>query len=435
MTEPAGAQETDQSADRVPRLRTVLILPLSAWLAAQAGAAPQSKSLDQFRCAHDLLDRGEYLKAADLFEAAKAGEEAPYGPLHQTAGTVLPFVTGQPDESLAPRKVDPADLRQLSSAQLRDAITEIVKRARQTNIVILNEEHLAPRDRAFGLQVARALRPLGYSFLGAEDFASSSDPAVRQKEAQALANDGYPRLKSGFYIRDPVFGDFVRQSLALGYRPIVYEYIAPGTPRETPSVAVRDEGEAENLVHALFSKNPKTKVLIYVGYAHAAETPAANSEWLAERLKKLTGVDPLTIDQTTLSPTGDSGLYTAVSKRMHGRSVVPLLDGKPLKFGYLGGSVDLQVAHPPVRLLQSRPDWLARMGRKPVAVPARLMPSSGLVLVQAFLANEAEDAVPIDQVIVTAGHKPPPLMIPPRPVRFRVRTGFEPGDCEPTPAK
>ena len=415
-------------------MRTLLILPLWALLVAQTGTAPQSKSVDQFRCAHDLLDRGEYLKAADLFEAAEAGEESPYGPLHQTAGTVLPFVSGQLKETGTPRKADPADLRQLSNAQLRDAIPEIVKRARRTNIVILNEEHLAPRDRAFGLEVARALRPLGYSFLAAEDFASSSDPAVRQKEAKALADDGYARLKSGFYIRDPVFGDFVRQSLALGYRPLVYEYIAPrGTPAGTPSVAVRDQGEAENLVHAIFSKNPKAKVLIYVGYAHAAEAPAANSEWMAERLKKLTGVDPLTVDQTTLSPTGDSGLYAAISKRMHGRSVVPVLDGKPLKFGYLGQTVDLEVAHPPVRLIRGRPDWLFRMGRTAVEVPAKLRPRIGRVLVQAFLTSESSDAVPVDQVIVTAGRDPPPLLVPRGPLRFAVRTGYRPGDCSAAP--
>lgn len=403
-----------------------------------ANQAPPLTPADQFQCARKLLDRGEYLKAADVLQSAEASGQKSGGPIDQTAQQVMPFLTGYPADIGSPstRKADAGALAQLSRAQLRPAIPEIVERARRTNIVILNEEHIRPRDRAFALQVARALRPLGYSILAAEDFASSPDPATRASKSQALAARGYPRLDTGFYVRDPVFADFVRQSLALGYRPVVYEYRPPkGAPPGTPDISVREQGEADNLMRAIFAKNPRAKVLIYVGYDHAAEGPLLSNEWMAARLKKMTGIDPLTIDQTTLSPTGERALYAALAKRMGRRSVVPMLAGKPLKLGFIASAVDLEVAHPPLHLERGRPDWLLSMSRKPVSVPARLVPSSGRVLVQAFLADEADDAVPIDQVIVTAGHEPASLMLPARPVRFHVRTGFQPGDCRSTAAK
>jgi hypothetical protein len=307
-----------------------------------------------------------------------------------------------------------------------------VKRARRTNIVILNEEHFAPRDRSFALQVARALRPLGYSILAAEAFTSSADLAQRERRARSLRERGYPRLESGFYTKDPVFADFVRHSLALGYRPVNYEYVAPnGAPAPADQDAAREQGEADNLMRAIFSKDPTAKVLIYVGYAHAAEGPLYGGEWMTARLKHLTGIDPLTIDQTTLSPTGnEASLYAALEKRLDGRSVVPILAGKPLKFGDLGAAVDLQVAHAPTRLVRGRPDWLYKSGRSVVEVPPKLRPRRGRVLVQAFKADEPADAVPLDQVLVTAGQAPPPLLAPPGPVRFAVRSGYRPGDCE-----
>lgn len=159
--------------------------------------------------------------------------------------------------------------------------------------------------------------------------------------------------------------------------------------------------------------------------------------WLAARLKKMTEIDPLTIDQTTLSPSAvgsnDRSLYASLQTRMARRSVVPMLDGKPVKFGSLAAAVDLQVAHPPMRLIRGRPDWLWAMRRKPIEVPAKLRPRAGRVLVQAFHANEDSDAVPVDQVIVAAGHKPPPLLVSRAPIRFAVRSGYRLGDCGTAP--
>jgi hypothetical protein len=70
------------------------------------------------------------------------------------------------------------------------------------------------------------------------------------------------------------------------------------------------------------------------------------------------------------------------------------------------------------------------MGRTAIEVPAKLRPQTGRVLIQAFIANDDADAVPVDQVVVNAGQKPPPLVVPRGPLRFAVRTGYRPADCQ-----
>lgn len=93
----------------------------------------------------------------------------------------------------------------------------------------------------------------------------------------------------------------------------------------------------------------------------------------------------------------------------------------PLVVGHYAGGIDLQIIHPPARHVDGRPDWLLGMGRKPVPIPPRLLPISGTRLVQAFGADEAADAIPIDQVLVTAGRPVPMLMLPPnKAVRYAV---------------
>jgi hypothetical protein len=97
-----------------------------------------------------------------------------------------------------------------------------------------------------------------------------------------------------------------------------------------------------------------------------------------------------------------------------------MTNGAPLVVGEYAGKVDLQVAHPVAARIDGRPDWLRSMGRRPVAVPANLIPHKGTRLIKAYIAAEAEDAVPVDQVLVTAGKPLPKLMLPSGRIRYEV---------------
>jgi len=224
--------------------------------------------------------------------------------------------------------------------------------------------------------------------------------------------------------------DFLRQSLALGYRPVSYETTRTkyaDDPREAQ--AQREQDQADILVRRAVHQYPGTKILIYAGEHHIAERPIAAEGgkvvMMAQRLKQMTGIDPLTIDQAGLSSIPmnrpDADLYAIAASKARGRSVVLVRHGTPLTVGLLAGSVDVQVVHPRTSTDAGRPDWLTGMHRRPMPVPNSLLPKSGTRLIQAFVKGEANDAIPVDQVLVIAGHATPKLMLPSTPVRYSVQ--------------
>jgi hypothetical protein len=418
--------------------RITLIAAAGLMAAGEANPPPRPAAGNEDRTSQlitdglKLLDEGAYLKGIESLEAAALSSGEPSaGPAYQTWIQMRPMIGSYaPPPQLRASEVAPVSedsAARLRRATPRDAVAVIAAGAARTQIVILNEAHHSPRDRAFALEVARALRPLGYTILGVEALVNRPATTTR------LASEGFPRLGSGTYVREPVFGDFLRQALALGYTPVAYEEAGEQRSRGKPDIAQREQAQAENLAAAIRA-HPGRKMLIYAGFSHVAEAPIEHGDgkmdWMASRLKKMTGIDPLTVDQTSLAEDsmsrGGRGAWALAAPKLR-RSSVMWVDGRWLVLGPYAGAVDLQVLHPPVRLRGDRPDWLAMLGRRPHAVPRRLLPGRGRRLVQAFLANEPEDAVPIDQVVVEPGKPPPKMMLPKARIRYAVQdSGFTP---------
>jgi hypothetical protein len=379
------------------------------------------------------LDRGEYLAALEGFRDAAIG---PAGEVRDRVGLqtwrqarIFAGVDGicsiAPDTPTSGTPLGPTWTARLSQASRTDAIAEIVKRARQTRVVILNENHETSRGRAFGLEVTRALRPLGYSLLAVEALTNRKG-ATPPGSARLLGANAVP-LDAGFYTKDPVFADMIVQAIRIGYRTAAYENVPENGSAESP--ADREQGQAQNLLNFI-SNEPKAKLLVFVGLSHVAESPlpgggGAAMEWMAARLKRMAGVDPLTIDQASLNETANRGsgrdAHRIASQGLRARSAILVEKGSPLVYGQYGGAVDLQVVHPRTICLSGRPDWLMALGRRPKAIPRDLLAQSGRRLVQAFAKNAPSNAVPLDQVIVEAGHRPPSLMLPDQPVRYQVQ--------------
>lgn len=387
----------------------------------------------------NAFKQGQYLKADEVLKAAALNAD---GTIRDEAAfqiwdQIRPMLTGEtPVGGLRPRAAtpmmaNPQWLDALREAEPRDAIAEIVARARETRIVILNEAHNSPRDRAFGLEVARALRPLGYSFLAAEAFDNPGGGGGKPSTVEQLNRDGFVRGSTGHYTRDPVFSGFVRVAMRLGYRPVSYEQTmeqgAGATTTRERGISVREEAEAQNLYAAAFRDRPDVKMLIYVGYSHVAEAPIGSAGhanlWMAARLKQLTGIDPLTIDQTSVTDTSPQALvaYEAAAARISSPSVF-VSKGKPVVLGqFAPAAVDLQVVHPRRTYKDGRPVWLATLGGTPLAVPAALLPTHGRRLIQAFDFDAPADAIPLDQVLIEAGRPVPKLMVPMGKVRLAVQ--------------
>jgi hypothetical protein len=94
--------------------------------------------------------------------------------------------------------------------------------------------------------------------------------------------------------------------------------------------------------------------------------------------------------------------------------VLKCADGRWATFGSdWTGRVDMQVFHPDDQLADGRPSWLAMNGYRSKYKPRlpRDLPE-GQFLVQAFVASEGEDTIPMDQVTIRAADAPVVLMLP-----------------------
>jgi hypothetical protein len=304
-----------------------------------------------------------------------------------------------------------ADLRSIDSSHAVDAIDAIVQAAKHRQIVILNEAHHVEYDRVFARRLAEELRKIGYEYLACETFDGTNSNVLSQ---------GYVTNDTGYYSREPMFVNFLTKAIADGWKFISYEPIGPDD-------AWRESNMAKNIVQQIFSKNPKARVFVYVGYSHAQKVPVAYKDddrsKLAAQLKRLTGIDPLTINQTTLYDhyTSDQqeSYYARARKKVRGMTPVVLLtkNGGGLKLSGDKSAFDFEVVYPRYEIDPNtgRPTWMGLLsigGLQPREVPQNLLPDVGSRLIYAYRANSPKDASPFDVVMVKAGEPAPKLMLP-----------------------
>ena len=94
---------------------------------------------------------------------------------------------------------------------------------------------------------------------------------------------------------EPIYAEMVRTALKLGYKVVGYEAEKEGNGD------VREDDQAKNLYERTFKNDPHARVVVNAGYAHIQE----NGKYLggasmAQHFRKLTGIAPLTVEQTML---------------------------------------------------------------------------------------------------------------------------------------
>ena len=205
------------------------------------------------------------------WRATKLGDEA-YGKL--TANPHAP--AGEPFKGYSPAP----------------AVQAIIKAAKDRQLVMVNEEHRSSEQRAFSNQLLAPLRKHGFRYLALETVS---------EDATLLNARGYPVLSTGFYTRDPAFGDLVRRALELGYTVVPYEpsfeQLRSKTEDRSPVDRVnrRERLQANNIHKRIFSKDPAAKVLVIGGRGHIAESAGQSWKPMGGILKGLSAIDPLTI--------------------------------------------------------------------------------------------------------------------------------------------
>lgn len=289
--------------------------------------------------------------------------------------------------------------------QAEDALSVIEREARKTRLVIFGEEHHLPQTRSLYESLLRLLWAQGYRYFAAETF----DDQVMSDEFK------YPDFQSGFYTLDPVFASAVRTAKDLGYKLIAYETKERGPAGDG---SFRDRTQAENIKARVFDRDPQAKVFIIAGRLHASEELAPDG-WtpMAAVLKRLTGINPLTLFAPTMSQRmtaeeEDPYYRFAISRALLKKPTIFVNKAEGRFLGF-ESYCDAYIFWPRIRVENGRPDWMIReLGRKPVRIPPQLFVGQGMRLVQAYKYGEPASAIPIDQVLIDERSNPKVLILP-----------------------
>lgn len=263
----------------------------------------------------------------------------------------------------------------------------IIEKAKDHQVVIINEAHHNSFHRVFTRSMLKKLFDLGYKNLGLEALGNGAylDSTLNIRK--------YPLQKTGHYIKDPQFGNLVRDALEIGYQLFAYENIEKGSGKP------REIEQAKNIERIIDSK-PGEKFLIHCGFDHALEGKHKNWEKaMAGRLKEYTGINPLTVNQTLYSEKGSPELNHPLLKAIQITESTVLLDreNNPLQYQRGEAYTDIAVLHPFTEYLNNRPNWIFDKNYKNVSLLLDDIPAGFPVMVLAFKKGEnIHQAVPVD---------------------------------------
>lgn len=278
------------------------------------------------------------------------------------------------------RKAGELDLIGLRAERAVDAIR---KAASGRRAVFLNEAPHVPQHRALVRQLLSELRLEGYRYFAVEALSGPDEP---------------------------LRADLVREARRLDYRVVSYEHPEPCVPRSGDDrLRCRNErelGQAKKLHAQIFKNDPRARAIVLAGYGHIDENGGDGWEPMAKRFKALSGIDPLTIDQTAWTERSDrkleSPFYRAAVKKLKIEEASLLVDDKG-PISRAPGSYDVQVIHPRSRYHRGRPQWLFDAFRHRIELPKGLCGKAAECLVEARFAGEPELSVPADRLLIRRG--------------------------------
>lgn len=317
----------------------------------------------------------------------------------------------------------------IDSYQLESALKAIVSIADREQVIMINEEHRTPLHRAFTRRLLPVLYKKGFRYLALETL-NSTDTDLNKR--------GYPIQKSGYYSAEPVFGDLIRTALKLGFKLVPYDTdtladCQPQPDNPASCADAREREQAQNLYDRILKNDPRAKILVHGGRDHIAETREDEGfAYMAWYFKDITKINPFTVDQMHMSerrnPADEEPLYRYVTRKRTLNEPAAFIS-EIGKFWRGGADHDMKIFHPRAKYENGRPTWFNSDGwRKPSAidfkklklpVKQRIFNGQELLLVQAFVAGESADAVPVDQIILYPNKEISVLMLPKGDFRIR----------------
>jgi hypothetical protein len=272
----------------------------------------------------------------------------------------------------------------LSSYKPMSAKEYIIKEAKNTRLVIINEAHHNTRHRAFVEDLLPDLRQLGYIYLGIETLGYRDTLLMKRK---------YPVLISGTYSNEPSFGNMIRSAIKQNYTLFPYE-----TKRDVDDNE-REKEQAQNIKQVM-DKYPNDKFIIYCGFGHVAEDSLQNG-WvlaMAGRLKRLTGINPLTVDQVELTESGGRDNFLRKAINVDYSAVFMDSSGRVFNKAVENAGYDANVFHPDTRYLNGRPEWLYTTNKAAVAITSKIKIEFPCLVLAYKKGEKIEEVVPIDVI-------------------------------------
>lgn len=280
------------------------------FLALPCLAVAQSAQQQQlFRMAEEALlaAPANYLAPLDSLRKSKPGaNDAPGTDAYQHVMSVYQTFVSNYDSALyyfdqqalakphAPQDFG-IDSGFVKESPFRHGLTALPEKISQHQVVMLNETSFMPAHRAFTISLLDELYKQGFRHLALETIAASDTALLNQRK--------YPIHESGYYQKEPLYGELVRQALKKGFKLLAYqsESTCPANEKDAANCNnFRDSVQAQNLTRWV-AQNPNKKLFVYTGPSQIFEQSRGKWIRMATYFKRLSGIDPFTINQAYLN--------------------------------------------------------------------------------------------------------------------------------------
>ena len=269
-----------------------------------------------------------------------------------------------------PKTVELNQLKNSRPVTARKYITEIAKKEKA---LFFNEYPDHPQNRAFISTLLDDLFAAGFTYFFMEDVVTSD---------KELNNRAYPVINTGYFVKDPVYGDLIRQALLKGFEIVSYEptkaqiekakTIVKRTAKfSDPALlhqCAKDWARAMN-INRIYKKDPAAKILVLTSRGNIKEVNTNGFKTMASWYRTFTKINPLTIDQRTFTEKCKADEDPLYGNRTVKKPTIFLYKNSPFIkqetntiTETTGKFVDLQIYFPRSSFRNDRPTWLEMDG-------------------------------------------------------------------------
>lgn len=205
----------------------------------------------------------------------------------------------------------------LENHQFAPAVSTILSKAEEVDIVIINECHHIPSHRDFTRSLLKDMYRIGYRYIGLEAL------DLNYFNYFDSSSEGFPHYYHGLLMEQPNLSRIAREAIQIGFKVFAYE-------RNSSKGEQREEDQANEIVNFI-NATGNGKLLIHCGYNHAREGKLDDymKESMAEKLKQKLNTEVLTVDQTMFRERGNVLCESSLYRKFQENSVsvlVPIND-------------------------------------------------------------------------------------------------------------